>query len=155
MVFDAKIRQVSKMHVLGTFPGTNGFSGLGYFASQTLLVVHKGKLPFNGSKSHGELDISSESPFDVNEFGPGPADEFATIHQHEEEISDKMVKFLHSGNHSPESAQDFFMNAFKDIREYVGVLAHSPQAQGVRASLALESSKMVSSNPDVLPLCSE
>ena len=49
MFLNAFIRELNPNQVVGTFPGTNGYSGVGYFSNRALVAVHKGAHPFNGS----------------------------------------------------------------------------------------------------------
>jgi hypothetical protein len=54
---NAHIRQVyvDRGVVIGTFPGTNGYSGLGYFMDRALTVVHAGKHTYHGSMGPHEM----------------------------------------------------------------------------------------------------
>jgi hypothetical protein len=53
---NAHIRQIDHGVVIGTLPGTNGYSGLGYLIDRVVAVVHTGKQTYPGSRGPDEMD---------------------------------------------------------------------------------------------------
>ena len=135
---NAFTRRAEEYSTIGTFPGTNGYSGLGYFADRQLVNVHRGKVKYEGSLGIGERGDTDSSK----------TNEFATSKQVDDACMEPIKNILMGHNADPDKGSREVCDRLVDMIDFY---SRNANVESVPARHALNSNIM--KPQDLVPKC--